>query len=804
MTQQETERKLVDLLRRKAQQLLQTPGVTSVGIGYKIKDGKPTDQLSIQFTVKQKKSPSALEAEGVTKLPESIVDDDGTVVPVDVLQRSYQPSVMVLSRPEKASGRLQRRRRLDPIMPGISVAHRDESAGTIGAIVFDADTAEPCILSNWHVLHGPAGEPGDAVLQPGPFDGGSLERSRAGKLIRSHLGLAGDCALASIEGRRFDQAVYELGVAPARIGLVNLNDRVVKSGRTTGVTHGIVRRVGVVVRLDYGGAIGEREIGGFEIGPNPDRPAPGGEISSGGDSGSCWLSDDADHRDVLVGLHLAGETDPDPAAEHALACNIHSVFDKLNVALQPPVQPRTDGTRLVGVLGRGEPGAREAEEVPEDLPALNLDSLAELERFLDLDPEQAVAALRNAFGQGFTEQQIRVSLAAARAALERPGRLLPVLEARASLEDLKAPLPPDFTFPGMDLNEIPINPDDRRFEEVADALGWAIFAGPGVLRERLGLGEADFRDAEKHDSRFTYKLDEPSPEHPLEIALFSDFGTGRYHSLYIARQFRERRFPCAIHLGDVYYAGRKSEFRDYIQAPLGPILDHTQLFLLNSNHEMYSGGKWYFQFLDDKRAGHPERQRQEGSYFALESVRFLIAGIDTAHDKQGRFRKDELKEWLRKKLSGAKAAGKTTILLSADHPYEYGEGGLTDLAGDLRQILNQDLVDLWFWGNTHYCALFDRGAAAPFIGSCIGHGGFPYVRKRSGGVEPAPMRFLETAARFPEKTRLRQDMGNNGYCVLTLRHDGGVGLKYVDWMANVRHTETLARGGPSGPLAFVR
>ena len=57
--------------------------------------------------------------------------------------------------------------------------------------------------------------------------------------------------------------------------------------------------------------------------------------------------------------------------------------------------------------------------------------------------------------------------------------------------------------------------------------------------------------------------------------MFSDFGTGLYHSRYIAKQFRERPFPYAIHCGDVYYAGRKSEFEmEAAEAASGP-LDFT-------------------------------------------------------------------------------------------------------------------------------------------------------------------------------------------------------------------------------------
>ncbi|MFV3038102.1 hypothetical protein ACNI5A_33755, partial [Klebsiella pneumoniae] len=70
---------------------------------------------------------------------------------------------------------------------------------------------------------------------------------------------------------------------------VELGDPVVKSGRTTGITHGIVQRIDVMVKLDYDVPEGPQAIGGFEIGPNPDHPAPDGEISMGGDSGSAWL-----------------------------------------------------------------------------------------------------------------------------------------------------------------------------------------------------------------------------------------------------------------------------------------------------------------------------------------------------------------------------------------------------------------------------------------------------------------------------------------------------------------------------------
>jgi endonuclease G len=159
------------------------------------------------------------------------------------------------------------------------------------------------VLSNWHVLHGPDGALGDEVVQPGKHDDNRVDRNRLGTLVRSHLGVAGDCAVARIEDRGFDSAILELGVVPERLGEPELGDPVVKSGRTTGVTRGLVRRVDTIVKLDCGGQVGEQNIGCVEIGPDPEHPAADEEISRGGDSGSLWLfADQNGPTTVMAGL----------------------------------------------------------------------------------------------------------------------------------------------------------------------------------------------------------------------------------------------------------------------------------------------------------------------------------------------------------------------------------------------------------------------------------------------------------------------------------------------------------------------
>lgn len=322
---------LRQFVRTRGEDYLRDPNISSIGIGYKITDGRRTPQLSVQFTVNEKHAPEELAALRTTPVPSSITVD-GIEVPTDVLERRYEPAFREVAEPVAAP----RKVRLDPVVPGVSVGNVHVSAGTVGAVVYDSADGTPYVLSNWHVLHGPRGALGDDVVQPGPHDDNRIDRNRLGRLARSHLGIAGDCAIATIEDRGFDASILELDVAPERLGEPELGDHVVKSGRTTAVTRGIVRRIDTIVQLDYGGTAGMRNIGCFEIGPDPHQPAPDDEISRGGDSGSLWMfSGDGAPRTVMAGLHFGGETDSSPD-EHALACLPASVFEKLQISLRPP------------------------------------------------------------------------------------------------------------------------------------------------------------------------------------------------------------------------------------------------------------------------------------------------------------------------------------------------------------------------------------------------------------------------------------------------------------------------------------
>ncbi|MCY9784362.1 DNA/RNA non-specific endonuclease [Nocardiopsis sp. EMB25] len=323
---------LKKFIRTQGEGYLRDPNVSSIGIARKTTDSRPEGEIALQFTVDKKAQPEQLEALGTKKLPESITVD-GVEVPTEVLQRSYEPQFRVVAEAESPT----RHKRLDPALPGVSVGHVNVSAGTIGCVVFDRHDGTPYVLSNWHVLHGASGEPGEDVVQPGQADDPHIDRNRLGRLERSHLGFSGDCAVATVEDRRFDADILDLGVAPEELGEPEIGDTVVKSGRTTGVTHGVVRSPFKLVQIDYRG-VGPRNVLCFEIGVDPNIPPENGEISLPGDSGSVWMFKDPGGRPgkVLAGLHFAGESRADPD-EHALACLPQLVFEELGITLRPPV-----------------------------------------------------------------------------------------------------------------------------------------------------------------------------------------------------------------------------------------------------------------------------------------------------------------------------------------------------------------------------------------------------------------------------------------------------------------------------------
>lgn len=290
--------------------------VTGIDVGYKYKDGERTDTLSIRLHVKEKIPKSALEA--AVLFPDEIKG-----FPIDVIQGNYK----VGAQKELISEATNRTTRFSRLQPGISVAHTDVSAGTLGMFVRDKRSGKPAILSNWHVLAGSASAvPGDAIVQPGPYDGGRSPRDVVGTLERMILDKDGDAAIAVVNNARpFNPSIIDLGITPDSLADPQIGDEVVKSGKTTQVTRGLVDGKG---RYFITYPIGRVGIDGFIIVPRSEDKPTNNEISMGGDSGSIWIKDGTR---TAVGLHFAGETDPRPSEEHAIACFMTKVFSRLDI-----------------------------------------------------------------------------------------------------------------------------------------------------------------------------------------------------------------------------------------------------------------------------------------------------------------------------------------------------------------------------------------------------------------------------------------------------------------------------------------
>lgn len=294
------------------------PEVTGVDIGYKYQNGRRGEEVVLRVHLREKLAPDLVE-------PAQLLPRDIDGVPLDVIQGNYTPS---------GGGALAlaaRRRRRDPVQPGLSISHHLGTAGTIGAIVYDRTDGAPCILSNKHVLAEAAlAEAGDQILQPGRIDGGRRDLDAIARLRRMHLGVKGDAAIAVLnQSRQTRTALYGSDIQIRETRRAAVGDLAAKSGRSTGVTDGRVDGVGRF-KVSYG--FQDHWIEGFKL-RLQDAANPGNlELTRHGDSGAIWY-DPATQEGL--GLHFAGEDASAPAAEFALACHLDAVLDELLVSLTP-------------------------------------------------------------------------------------------------------------------------------------------------------------------------------------------------------------------------------------------------------------------------------------------------------------------------------------------------------------------------------------------------------------------------------------------------------------------------------------
>jgi hypothetical protein len=332
------DQQIAKVKERSKEELLNFPNAVGVGVGFKSVGQIRTGEISIVVMVRRKLPVEALPPEAV--LPKKM---DG--VNVDVLQVG------------EIRAQNNRTDRYRPAPGGVSIGHYKITAGTLGCVVHDQATNARLILSNNHVLaNSNDASPGDAILQPGPVDGGRLETDKFGtlerfcridfgaepgtcSLARAFAGLGNSISALLGSKHRLDVSQYDpqatnlVDAAVARpindgyiqdeileIGTIQgtmaatLGMPLRKSGRTTGLTTGMVMLLNATVNVSYG--VGKTARFEDQI--------VAGAMSQGGDSGSLVV-----HGSELkaVGLLFAG-------SEQTTVINpIQAVLDCLQVRI---------------------------------------------------------------------------------------------------------------------------------------------------------------------------------------------------------------------------------------------------------------------------------------------------------------------------------------------------------------------------------------------------------------------------------------------------------------------------------------
>lgn len=193
-----------------------------------------------------------------------------------------------------------------PLLIGSSIGHYRITAGTLGGFVVLRKGGMVRALSNNHVLADEdRGKKGDAILQPGAYDGGLPAKDRVGSLAQAvKLKPRGvnrvDAALCTVDGPvGYDPRTLRGVGTLAGLAQTPIEETrsVEKIGRTTGHTRGRVTAFeldNVVVAYDTGDLRFDDQI---------EVEGEGAAFSQGGDSGSLVFTAD-DHR--AFGLLFAG------------------------------------------------------------------------------------------------------------------------------------------------------------------------------------------------------------------------------------------------------------------------------------------------------------------------------------------------------------------------------------------------------------------------------------------------------------------------------------------------------------------
>jgi len=312
---------------------------------------------------------------------------------------------------------------------------------------------------------------------------------------------------------------------------------------------------------------------------------------------------------------------------------------------------------------------------------------------------------------------------------------------------------------------------------------------PGWVSSLVAMGIRKLR--KRH--AFNPALPEPVPiGDRARVILVGDWGTGIPRAQLVGTAMRmaveqgvhDNRDVQVIHLGDVYYSGWQFEYEGRF-LPYWPVkaaeAGKIGSWCLNGNHDMYSGGHAYFDYLlKDPRFA---KQRQS-SFFRLYNKNWQILGLDTAWDDNGL--KDPQGNWVKQTLDNN---GQKSILLSHHQLFSAYEGGPEVgkvLGQKLKPVLDNKQIDAWFWGHEHRFIIHEETVNVR-AARLIGHGGVPvYMTHKDDNSYIKPANWEDR--RFIQSGLERWAMF--GFAILDFEDDK-IDVRYVDEMGSTIKSETI-------------
>ena len=263
------------------------------------------------------------------------------------------------------------------------------------------------------------------------------------------------------------------------------------------------------------------------------------------------------------------------------------------------------------------------------------------------------------------------------------------------------------------------------------------------------------------------------------VGIVADWGTGEPEAIEVLRQVKEHNPQVAIHLGDIYYAGTEYEIENYFFQPWNNILKLESSGIISQilpgNHDLYAGGKPYYDLIDklaqiNKASSKDENLAKAASYFCMRNENWQIIGMDTAlHDRLGKdptYLEDSEAIWVIDKIQNA--GNRKTILLSHHQLFSAndqfaGKSYNEKLYKQLEQVL--PLVDLWLWGHEHDLVIFGEYMNLKRA-RCIGGSAFPV-----GNFE-MPTTYKNPEVPFNEYVELSKGKSFYQHCYTILKLDG--------------------------------